>query len=57
LSFGSALARPEKTESSIPCALHRKRDVFERREARQHRGDLERAREAEAGARVDWQRR
>jgi len=37
--------------------LHRKRDVFERREARSTEVIWNEPREAEAGARVDWQRR
>ena len=44
----SRAAAPEEPEAAIRACLHGQRDVLQRRESRQDRGDLERAREAAA---------
>jgi hypothetical protein len=46
----------EEPEARSAARLDRERDVFQRREARQDRGDLERSREAQSGACVHRQR-
>ena len=54
---GSAAASPEEAEARAAARLHRERDILERREAGQDRGDLERSRQAHRRARVHRQGR
>ena len=58
-SFERPLAprRAEEAEARAAARLHRQRHVLQRGEARQHRGDLERAREAEPRPPVQRQAR